>query len=110
MVTLEPLTPRLATLFKDVRLRALLDSPTAFSSTYAKEVNLTDDDWVKRATQWCNENSTTFLALDAGSACGIASGMLDQTDLSRAHLFSMWVAPTHRRMGIGRSLVEAVLA
>lgn len=97
-------------IFKDVRLRALLDSPTAFSSTFAKESTLTDDDWVARVAQWSSGTSTTYLALDTGRACGIASGMLDQSDPSRAHLLSMWVAPTHRRMGIGRSLVEAVLA
>lgn len=97
-------------IFKDVRLRALLDSPTAFSSTFAKESTLTDDDWVARVAQWSSGTSTTYLALDTGRACGIASGMLDQSDPSRAHLLSMWVAPTHRLMGIGRSLVEAVLA
>jgi ribosomal protein S18 acetylase RimI-like enzyme len=97
-------------IFKEVRLRALLDSPTAFSSTFAKESTLTDDDWVARVAQWSSGTSTTYLALDTGRACGIASGMLDQTDPSRAHLLSMWVAPTHRRMGVGRSLVEAVLA
>jgi ribosomal protein S18 acetylase RimI-like enzyme len=109
-ISLERITPQKAMIFKEVRLRALLDSPTAFSSTFATESTLTDDDWVARVAQWSSGTSTTYLALDGGRACGIASGMLDQTDPSRAHLLSMWVAPTHRRMGIGRSLVEAVLA
>lgn len=97
-------------IFKEVRLRALLDSPTAFSSTFAKESTLTDDDWVARVAQRSSGTSTTYLALDGENACGIASGSLDQGDATLAHLFAMWVAPSHRCMGIGRSLVEAVLA
>ena len=96
-------------LFKDVRLRALQNTPTAFSSTYAEESKLTDTDWVKRATQWGSDKSIGYLAMDAGIACGIASGLLDHDDATRANLFSMWVAPTHRRLGIGRKLVDAII-
>ena len=96
-------------IFKDVRLRALQDAPTAFSSTYAEESKLADADWMKRAAQWSSEKSVSYLAMDARIPCGIASGLLDQADATRAHLLSMWVAPTHRRLGIGRTLVEAVV-
>ncbi len=96
--------------FKNVRLRALQDSPTAFSSTYAEESKLTDADWLQRATQWSSEKSVGYLAMDARDPCGIASGLLDQADATRAHLLSMWVAPTHRRQGVGRTLVEAVVS
>ena len=109
MIILEPITTRNALLFKDVRLRALQDSPTAFSSTYAEESLLTDTDWVKRAAQWNSEKSIGYLAMDARISCGIASGLLDQVDATRAHLLSMWVAPTHRRQGVGRTLVEAIV-
>src|SRR5215472_8981345 len=47
--------------------------------------------------------------MDAGAACGIAGSFLDQSDPTRAHLISMWTAPTHRQRGIGRLLVNAVL-
>lgn len=109
MITLELLTSQRTMAFKDVRLRALLDAPTAFSSTYAKESQFTDTEWVARAAQWNSEMSTTYLAMDKGTACGIASGLLDEGGAGRAHLLSMWVAPTHRRLGIGRTLVEAVI-
>ncbi len=110
MITLELITPRNAMVFKDVRLRALQDTPTAFSSTYAEEFKVTDADWVKRAEQWSSEKSVGYLAMDAHAPCGITSGLLDQDNATRAHLLSMWVAPTHRRVGIGRTLVEAVVA
>jgi len=35
---------------------------------------------------------------------------LNQTEPSSAALVSMWVAPTHRRKGVGRMLVDAVVA
>jgi ribosomal protein S18 acetylase RimI-like enzyme len=110
MITLELITQQNAMIFKDVRLRALQDTPSAFGSTYAKESQLTDADWVKRAAQWTSERSAGYLARDAGIPCGIARALLDQDDATRAHLMSMWVAAPHRRLGIGRSLVDAILA
>lgn len=50
-----------------------------------------------------------FLAFDADVPCGIVGCFLDREDPSRADLVSMWVAPTHRRSGVGRALVCAVV-
>ena len=47
--------------------------------------------------------------MDGDTACGIAGSFLDQDDATRAHLVSMWTAPTHRRRGIGHLLVNEVL-
>jgi ribosomal protein S18 acetylase RimI-like enzyme len=110
MIALEPITAKSALAFKSVRLRALRDSPTAFGSTYAKESQLTDADWVTRASQWSGERSILYLATDEGIACGIAGSFLDEDDATRAHLVSMWTAPTHRQRGVGRRLVNAILA
>ena len=109
MPTIELITQQNAMKLKDVRLRALQDAPTAFSSTYAEEFQLTDDEWLKRAARWTDETSIAYLVVDADSACGIAAGFLDKNDATRAHLVSMWVAPTHRRRGIGRELVDKIV-
>jgi ribosomal protein S18 acetylase RimI-like enzyme len=109
MVSIEPITPANTFVFKAVRLRALQDAPGAFSSTYAKECQLTDSDWIKRVERWNGESGAGFLAIDEGAACGIAGSFLDQNDPARAHLVSMWTAPTHRQRGIGRLLVTEVL-
>ena len=42
VVTIQPIARRNALGFKDVRLRALQDAPTAFGSTYAQTVRLTE--------------------------------------------------------------------
>ena len=109
MIILEPLTPQNVTLFKDVRLRALRDTPTAFSATYTAESRLTDKDWANRIAQWSSARSTTHIAMDGATPCGIVSGFLDKDDAAIAHLASMWVAPTHRRLGIGSRLVNVII-
>jgi ribosomal protein S18 acetylase RimI-like enzyme len=109
VIVIEPISSKNASLFKDVRLRALQESPGAFGSTYAKELLLADSDWIKRVERWNGEVGAGFLALDEGTPCGIAGSILDQTDATRAQLLSMWTAPTHRQRGIGRLLVDEVM-
>jgi len=105
---LEPITTQKVFVFKEVRLRALRDNPRAFGSTYARESLLTDAEWIERASRWNGEKGIGFLAMDDGVACGIAGSFLDENDATRAQLISMWTAPTHRRQGVGRLLVDEV--
>lgn len=107
--TLEPINANNAMAFKAVRLNALLESPSAFGSTYAKESQFSDDDWLNRTTTWTSARSISYLAIYAGDACGIVAAFVEESDISKVHLVSMWVAPTHRRCGIGRSLISAVV-
>ena len=41
---------------------------------------------------------------------GLAWGRIDRSNPDVANLYQMWVAPSHRRLGIGQMLVEAVIA
>jgi ribosomal protein S18 acetylase RimI-like enzyme len=109
-VALDRIGPGNALDFKETRLRALQDAPTAFGSTYAKEAQRSDADWLAVAAKWCSERSAGFLAMESGLPCGIAGAFLDEADPHRAHLVSMWVAPTHRRGGVGRALIAGVEA
>ena len=109
MVVIEPITPQNASIFKAARLRALQDTPSAFCSTYAKESQLTDDDWIARARNWNGERSILYLAMEADAVIGIAGSHLDHDDPTRAHLISMWTAPTHRHQGAGRLLVNEII-
>ena len=108
MVSIEPINRENALAYKDARLRALHDTPTAFSSTYAETAQLTDDDWLARADRWNGEDSVAYLALDSGSPCGIVGCLLDR-EHSSCDLVSMWVSASHRRHGVGSALVRAVL-
>ena len=110
MITLEPVTVKSAMVFKAVRLRALQDSPRAFSSTYARELQLPDEEWIARTSRWNGEKAILYLAMDRDAPCGIAGVMRDEDQPSVALLISMWTAPTHRKSGVGRMLVNQVLA
>lgn len=109
MASIEPINRHNALAFKAARLRALKDTPTAFGSTFAAESRRTDQDWLQRADRWNGDRSVAFLALDSDLPCGIVGSFLHRKDLSRADLVSMWVAPSHRRTGVGRALVCAVV-
>ena len=109
MITIERITSQNVINFKDVRLRALQDTPLAFGSTYADESKLTDADWLSRTTRWNGERGIGFLAFDDAMPCGIAGSFLVEADPTQAKLISMWTAPTHRQRGIGRLLVDEVL-
>jgi len=104
-----PITPMNIAVFKDVRLRALQEAPYAFGSTYAREVQFDDAEWARRVERWNGERGVGFVAMDGATACGIAGSLLGDKDPARAHLVSMWTAPTHRQLGVGRLLVHAVL-
>jgi ribosomal protein S18 acetylase RimI-like enzyme len=110
MITLQRLNPENALVFRDVRLRALQDSPTAFSSTYAKEAVLPDDEWFKRSVRWSSDGYTGNLAFDGDKACGMVCCSAGSEDPARGHVISMWVDPAYRRAGVGSMLIEALKA
>lgn len=109
LIAIEPITPRNAFVFKAVRLRALQDAPNAFGSTYARESQFPDSEWLVRAKRMNGETGIGFLPMEDSVPCGIVGSFLDQNDRQMAHLVSMWTAPSHRQQGIGRLLVNAVL-
>jgi ribosomal protein S18 acetylase RimI-like enzyme len=110
MITLVPITPRNAMLFKMVRLQALQESPGAFGSAYARESQFSDAEWSERIQRWNGDKGVGFLAMDLAVPCGMAGGLLDEDHPSRVQLVSMWTAPSHRRRGVGRLLVNEVLS
>jgi ribosomal protein S18 acetylase RimI-like enzyme len=105
MAVLQEITPQVTQHYKDIRLRALQDTPSAFGSTFARESQFSDQDWIARALNLCTDRSIGYLAIDRGQYCGIAAAFLDE---HKAQLVSMWVAPDHRRSGIGRLLIDAI--
>jgi ribosomal protein S18 acetylase RimI-like enzyme len=107
LIAIERITPERAMVFKDVRLRALQDSPTAFSSTYAKESQFPDEEWRKRAVRWSSNGSAIFLAMDGDVGCGMIGAYEENEE--RAQVVSMWVAPEARRAGLGKRLVDAAV-
>jgi GNAT superfamily N-acetyltransferase len=97
-------------LLREVRLRALRHDPRSFASSYAREAAYTAEDW----DDWAGRHArgpqeATFLAFaDDGTIAGLAGGFRRDEARATYTLFSMWVAPEHRRGGHGRRLVDTV--
>ena len=109
LITIEPITAKNVSLFKAVRLRALQEAPYAFGSTYAREAEFDDAEWLRRVERMNGEKGVGFLAMDGGDGCGIVGAFLDANDATQAQLVSMWTAPKYRQHGTGRRLVDEVL-
>jgi ribosomal protein S18 acetylase RimI-like enzyme len=113
MISIVPVTASNVSLFREVRLRALQDSPGTFSSTYAGESKLTEADWLERTRRWNGETGIGFLAVDEGAGYGIVGCFLEPAPrtqyLTVAHLVSMWTAPTHRRLRVGEKLMNSAI-
>lgn len=112
---LVPITPDLVSVYKQVRLAALQDSPAAFCASYARESQLTDEDWLQRTTRLDGINRIGFLALVdmkspvGPSPTGLVCCFRNADRPTQANVISMWVAPSHRGCGLSSALLEAVL-
>ncbi|MGI8928311.1 MAG: GNAT family N-acetyltransferase [Candidatus Limnocylindrales bacterium] len=93
---------------RDVRLRSLLDSPDAFGQRYDEAAASSRDDWVTtaRASAGGDRRVWFFARDDAGAVVGVVQAR--RRPPADCLLFSMWVAPEARRLGVGASLVDAV--
>lgn len=95
------------TVLRRVRLAALTDAPGAFGSTLERELAFTAEEWTERAVgASAGPDRVTFLAEASGVVVGLVGAFRTDT---RVDLVSMWTAPSHRRLGLGRLLVDAVV-
>lgn len=98
-------------IYKDIRLRALADSPDAFGRTLAEEQDRSDGVWSNRLkTGATSEWDLPLLAEVHGEPAGLAWCHIDQSNPKVANLYQVWVAPGYRRLGIGKMLVDAAIA
>src|SRR5947207_1108060 len=107
-LTVRRLAPDEWRTYRDVRLRALADSPDAFSSTLLREQGYSDDTWAARLAS-AADFDLPLVAEDVGEFVGLAWGRIDPAEPDVSRLFQMWVAPSHRRRGAGRWLLDTVI-
>ena len=93
-----------------LRLAALSDSPSAFSSTYSDESSRSAIEWAERVQASASGfDRATFFAFHSEEPVGIVGGYRENPESPIVELVSMWVNPSARRAGIGRALVGAIL-
>ena len=102
--------PGEGTMLRDVRLRALLDTPSAFGSTHEREVAYEPAVWDERAREGsAGDARATFVAVDGEVCVGMVAAFPDVDHPGVVDLVGMWTAPEARRQGVAIRLVEAVL-
>jgi ribosomal protein S18 acetylase RimI-like enzyme len=95
---------------RDIRLRALEESPDAFGAAFADERSLPDRVWIERTESSARrEESAAFLAETTDGWIGFVMARLDDEDRTRAGMFGLWVDPASRATGVGLALTEAVI-
>lgn len=89
---------------KQVRLAALLDTPTAFGVSYQEAAQYSDGQWKKRASSAAGPEF--WLAIKDDKPVGMIGAGVNQAN--RYNLIGMWVEPAARGSGVAAQLVEAV--
>jgi RimJ/RimL family protein N-acetyltransferase len=108
VTTIQRLGPNEWRLLRELRLKALVDSPDAFGQSYEDAVGQPDAEWRQTAEASSKgDRRAWFIARgEDGAPLGVVQARRRPPD--DCLLFSMWVAPAARRTGAGRALVQAV--
>jgi GNAT superfamily N-acetyltransferase len=109
MITVRAFKPEEWPQYRNVRLRALKESPHAFGSTFEDAVKYPDETWKNRLQDLSIESDLALAAFDGDEAMGLAWGRIDPETLERADLYQMWGSPDIRGQGIGRKLLYGVI-
>lgn len=97
--------------YREIRLGALAESPTAFSAEHAIEAAKPMAYWQDRAGAASTGPDVSLYAAitHGGDWVGLVGAHRSADGQQNVELFSMWVSPLQRKQGIGGSLVRAVL-
>ena len=93
-------------LFRDVRLRALEESPDAFAASLEEELALAEPSWLRRLEP---DSGAVFLGLEGERGVGMAGIFLRPDEGASAQIWGMWVDPALRGGGLARQLLDAAL-
>ena len=109
--SVRPFLPHEWRIYRDLRLRALADSPDAFSRILAEEKDRPDTDWSSRLASGAgSRHDLPLVAEIREDAIGLAWGRIELSAPDVAHLYQMWVDPGFRRLGVGQMLLNEIIA
>ena len=101
------------TAYRELRLKALIESPTAFASCYEQEVCLSTIDFATRIQTNARSGGGFFGAFDDSERLIGMIGFSLENRSKRSHvgsLRSMYVLPEFRHQGVGARLLDEALS
>jgi len=90
---------------RDIRLRALRDSPDSFLSTFERETSYQEEQWLAEFArgQW-------NIGIRDEEAVGLLGATREaDTPIEQCYLEYMWVAPRYRRSGFAAHMLKVVI-
>lgn len=98
-------------LYKSLRLASLLESPSAFGSTFKSASDLSSCDWKLKLDLATHKNKALPLVAEVdGEPHGLVWGVIHDAHSTSAHIYQMWVKAESRGQGVGRLLLRALIA
>jgi GNAT superfamily N-acetyltransferase len=109
-VSLRRLAPPEVALHRDLRLRALRESPDSFGESFADAAARPPHYW-ETLTRSVTEPGAQImlLACNGEDVLGSVYGLLDRARAGAGRVGGMWVDPAWRRRGVGRALLQGVI-
>jgi ribosomal protein S18 acetylase RimI-like enzyme len=98
-----PVEPANWRMLREARLAALLDSPQVFLSNHSRESQWGELEW-----QEMIEDDTWVVAHEASHVIAVARSVSEPELPFVRYIESVWVAPTHRKLGVCRALLRAI--
>jgi len=98
-------------LFRELRLRALAESPDSFARRFSDEQAQPDAHWIRLTESVTIPGGQVMLvAEEDGRPVGLAFGIFDKERPKIGHIGGMWVDPLTRGQGAGRALLDSAIA
>ena len=98
-------------LFRELRLRALAESPDSFARRFADEQAQPDAHWMRLTESVTIPGGQVMLvAEEEGRPLGLAFGLFDKERPKIGHVGGMWVDPSARGLGAGQALLDSAIA
>jgi GNAT superfamily N-acetyltransferase len=91
---------------RELRMRAIADTPGAFGSTAEHAEQLPEEHWSALADG--GEEAGVYVAIDGEAWIGMAAGRWFERERGIVQLWGMWVEPGRRGERIGERLVASV--
>jgi len=108
-VEIRRVTAKDGPLLRSIRLAALKTDPDAFGSTYADQAAFPARRWEAMAAESAHGPDLCLLVAFRGSEpAGMVRAVREPRRPGVFGVYSVWVAPAARRLGVGLALLEAV--